>query len=864
VEQFKGYRYPDGNLLRWRSSFETNNLGFHIYRMRNAECGMRIGKAAPSAECLEKVTPDFIAGSAWRAGAGTRLTAGDSYSWWDAKGSADSVYWIEDIDLGGTRAMHGPVKLAAAARNEASPRASVSLLLNQLRPAGCGNGDCAAALREAPAETFARANQPQIAKATILPPPAAAQLRLAAGPAVKMSVRRAGWQRVSGSQLQAAGLPPDAEAKNLQLFLNGREIPLSARSATGRDDGPLGANGVIEFYGQGADTRETDAQTYWLTWAANGSRIALEPHAAPRGNEAPGKTATDNGQRTTDKFAFTIERKDRTLYAPGIRNGEAENFFGPAITPAGTTQTLVARDLAANAPTPATLEAAVQGATDGIHQVQVSLNDNLLGVILFNGQARRVQRLNIPAWALREGENSILLKSLNGSADVSVTDYLRLTYQRRYVAESNQLDCTLPARSQAFIGGFTNGNIRVFDITAPEHPFLVQARVENDGGGYAVRVRSQNEPRRLLAITDEQASAPSRIAANEPSAWTNRERWGEFIILTHRDFRAAAGALANARRGAGLSTEVITLEDIYDEWSGGAKDTAAVSAFLRWARGNWRGQPRYLLLLGDASFDPRNYLGFGDQDFAPTAYVDTTQLETASDDALADFNNDGLPELAVGRLPARTSAQAETMIAKTLAYRPAPENGALFVADRPDDYDFAALNREARRWLPDNMPFTELNRAEMADETMRAQILAHLNRGPALVNFAGHGSVEVWTGAGLLRSTDAAALNNGGRLPLVLAMTCLNGYFQDLYTESLGEALLKSPNGGAVAVWASTALTAAPGQGAMDAALLRYIYRNGAAGRLGDAVRVAKQATEDRETRQTWLLLGDPTLRVRE
>ena len=64
----------------------------------------------------------------------------------------------------------------------------------------------------------------------------------------------------------------------------------------------------------------------------------------------------------------------------------------------------------------------------------------------------------------------------------------------------------------------------------------------------------------------------------------------------------------------------------------------------------------------------------------------------------------------------------------------------------------------------------------------------------------------------LLTAADVPALTNGSRLPLVVALTCLNGMFQSLFPEeSLAEALVRAPNGGAVGVWASSGLTSPPG-----------------------------------------------------
>ena len=72
----------------------------------------------------------------------------------------------------------------------------------------------------------------------------------------------------------------------------------------------------------------------------------------------------------------------------------------------------------------------------------------------------------------------------------------------------------------------------------------------------------------------------------------------------------------------------------------------------------------YLLLVGDGTYDPRNYLGFGANDLVPVKLVDTAVAETASDDWFADFDGDGLSEMAVGRLPAGTAAEASAMVAK--------------------------------------------------------------------------------------------------------------------------------------------------------------------------------------------------------
>ena len=98
-----------------------------------------------------------------------------------------------------------------------------------------------------------------------------------------------------------------------------------------------------------------------------------------------------------------------------------------------------------------------------------------------------------------------------------------------------------------------------------------------------------------------------------------------------------------------------------------------------------------MLLGADSSYDPKNYLGFGDWDIAPSKLIDTALMETASDDWFVDFNNDGLPELAVGRLPARSLGEATAMVAKIIDYEHSPSSEEiLLVADVSDTYRLRA------------------------------------------------------------------------------------------------------------------------------------------------------------------------------
>jgi hypothetical protein len=128
-------------------------------------------------------------------------------------------------------------------------------------------------------------------------------------------------------------------------------------------------------------------------------------------------------------------------------------------------------------------------------------------------------------------------------------------------------------------------------------------------------------------------------------------------------------------------------------------------------------------------------------------------------------------------------------------------------------------------------------------------------------------SVDFFAGSPVPRNTAVAenlCINTLNRLPFsfVVVMDCLNGYFQDPILQGLGEALMKAPNGGTVAAFASSGLTIPNGQHAMATQLYLLLYGSQSLA-LGDAVKTAKAATSDIDVRRTWILFGDPSMKIR-
>jgi hypothetical protein len=831
-------------LLQWRTGYEARNLGYNLYREQD---GQRVA-----------ITPSLVAGSALVAGRQTKLTAGSTYTWYDHGSAVNNpqapvTYWLEDVDLNGTRTLHGPIVVQAGDGQQQTLTRRAELLdevTEAVRAAGARATVSGVEIKGGPAILSAAAISAGKLSVKLIPGAGKAglsQREIAAMSAVKISVSRPGWYRLTRAELLDAGLDKNAIASQLQLYAQGAEVPIKV-------SGTMRANtDYIEFYGTGLDSPTETTQTYYLvTGKSAGQRIAT------RNDGVIGEPAG------AASFDYTVERKERMVYFSGLLNGEAENFFGQIVSSSPATSAVPVARLDAAASGPAQLEVALQGVTSQSHLVQVRLNGVDLGTVSFANTDHPRQQFVVPAGALHEGDNSVELTSLGGDGDVNLVDTLRLTYARLFVAEDNALAVTLDSANSKRVFGFTNNQIRAVDVSNPNAVTQLNTVVATSGRGqYSATIQlpdaSAQNPRTVLVFAGETTATAAGLKRNEPSAWAASPGY-DYLIVTNSELAASVEPLAQLRRSQGLTVGVVNVEDVYDENSFGKHSPQALHDFLETALTKWQRKPRYVVLAGDSSYDPKNYFGQGFNDQVPTRLLDTALLEAASDDWLADFNHDGIADLALGRLPARTAADLSGMVNKIIGYEtaaPDPSRGALLVAD----ITFEAPSSAVGSLLPAGLSVQTINRGGQDDAVVHDQIIAGLNQGPRVANYFGHGSNGVWTGASLLSNDDAPSLTNTNRLSVFTMMTCFNGFFQDAYNESLSEALLKAP-GGAVAVWASTTLTGPNGQTAIDKEFYRLLF-GPQPFTLGDAARAAKLATGDADVRRTWTLFGDPAMKLR-
>jgi Peptidase family C25 len=572
-------------------------------------------------------------------------------------------------------------------------------------------------------------------------------------------------------------------------------------------------------------------------------------------------------------FSYVAEYKNRSIYYTAALNGDHENFFGPVIFGNGATVILNLKNIEKSSASPAQLQVSIQGVTLGQHQLSVTVNGATAGFVSWMDTTSTTQTLSIPVAWLVEGDNLIKFIPASTTNDTSLLDSARITYSHSFRADNDSLQFSIKATQTARIEGFTTANIRVLDVTDPNSVQEVRPIVEGSGASFAATVPGgeRGKARRLIAIPADRISQPTSVALNQPSTLNGSTNSADLVIISYRDFIPSLAPLVAQRQAQGYVVKVVDVEDVFDEFSFGEHSPQALRDLMLLARNLWTRSPSYLLLMGDASFDPRNYGGAGNFDFVPTKLVDTglagaaTALETASDDWFTDFAADGIADISTGRLPVRSGAEANLIVSKIVNYSPANAgNRALLVADSQDSYyfNFEAADDQVAGVLPAGMTVQKVyRRLQPSDADAKANIIASLNSGQSVTVYSGHGNVTFWRGS-IFTASDAMGLTSGNRLSFVVVMDCLNGYFADPTLRSLAESFIAAPNGGAVASFASSGLTFPDGQHEMGLRMFQLLY-SGSPMAIGDASRQAKSATSDMDVRRTWILFGDPTLKIR-
>jgi hypothetical protein len=693
-------------------------------------------------------------------------------------------------------------------------------------------------------------------------------------PGWKLFVNNNGIYRLTKPFLDSVGINlAGVDPKTLRVINRDNEIPIYVY---GENDGTFDPGDYLEFYGVAETTSYTSNNVYWLTYGgAPGLRMGQ-------------KDGTPQDTSNYPKyFLKRLHFEENYYYDLSIAEGEGLDhwFWDYLIAPANKDYTLPI-PFTSDTTYPAKVKVVLQGSTYTPtlpdHHAEVYLNGTKVTDLWWDGQTGAQAEVGISPTLLVAGNNTLRIRGPNdtgSSMDIFYINYFEVEYGRKFFAESDRIDFSYTGSgTKCFpLTGFSTSDLRLFDITDPlVVKRIVNGTIDQVAGSFRLRFSDTVAVlKRYYAITAAQVQRPKKVVKDTVSNWASSANQADYVIITNEDFYNAIQPLAGWWRSKGLNTIVVRLTDVYDEFNYGVADPQAIKDFLNYAYHSWTGSaPTYVLLVGDATFDPQDYYKLGKKDYLPTHFFQssTYNFETASDNWFACVEGDDhYPEFLIGRITARTLTDVSQAVDKTLQYEQqvlglAWQKKALFVSDNPDDAgDFEACSNELiSHSLPTDFTPTKVYLTQCAGAAdAKNKTISAINAGTALTTYFGHGSILQWATENMFAASDVASLTNNNLYPMFNTFTCLDGYFCHAYADyCLAEELARASTKGSVVCWAPTGYGYPDGHLTMGEALLDAFFKNRIS-TVGSAIVQAKLALLA-DTPSLWdhaemfTLFGDP------
>jgi uncharacterized repeat protein (TIGR01451 family) len=627
---------------------------------------------------------------------------------------------------------------------------------------------------------------------------------------------------------------------------------------------PAAELGGFIFYGEGPTSNVEPDSIYRFSNAANQEQIRSRRNAkAPRPTGAEVFTRTTHVEQDLIGAAniFQDLQADIWLWDYVFAGFGAKSFpFRADGVAAG----------------PASITVRLKGGTETPgnpdHHATFTLNGTPIGEVFFDGIEEVATVLQFDADLLVDGGNVLEVDGLTDTGapySLFYIDSFDVSFKSRYRALENRGEFSAAGNASVRISGFTRSDIRVFDVTDPTAPVLIDAPVTlGSDGSYGAEVASANRSSVYYAATPDALLRPSRVLFDAPSSLKARNNSAQYLVITTDELKATAQTLADYR--SDLSSQVVDIEDIYDEFNFGNASPYALRDFLSHARSKWRNAPRYVVLAGDGTYDYRNVQGF-DDNLIPPMLVNTPAGLSSTDSDFAPAETSGRSQMAIGRLPVTTSGELAEVIRKIVARESALGEdwmgNTLLIADDPDvGGDFVSSSEGVFAALPPGSPVVRGYFTLDGFGGTRAKLVDGLNAGTGFVSYVGHGGYDQLADESLLMSSDPPLFTNELRPSVMTAMTCLSGNTSLPGYSTIGETLVRQHGGGLVALWAPSGMSQDELAAPLAAEFYRAVFDEGTE-RLGDAVESSRKAYRQSGRPDFMLsiynLLGDPALRIR-
>lgn len=372
-----------------------------------------------------------------------------------------------------------------------------------------------------------------------------------------------------------------------------------------------------------------------------------------------------------------------------------------------------------------------------------------------------------------------------------------------------------------------------------------------------------------------------------------------YVVVAHPKFLTHALEIAEFHElNDGFSTIVVTTEQIYNEFSGGAQDITAIKEFMRMlyhrAEDGGGVKPEYLLLFGDASYDFKDRIS-GNSNFIPahqTANSLAPTTSVVSDDYFGLMDDDegespqDLVDIGIGRFPVRNRTEARGVVDKVKHYASVQtfgewRNEVVFVADDEDGRTYPRQSDALSSVIVDSFPEYNIDKIylDAYKQTSGAggerypgvnvAIDDRIENGALIMYYVGHGGELGWAHERVLEVVNVNGWENYNRMTLLVTATCEFSRFDDPRRTSAGEFALLNPSGGAIALLTTTRAVYASPNFQLTSAFTNLAYgpivETGKMPRLGDLARMTKVITVSADANaaansRCFALLGDPGL----
>lgn len=718
---------------------------------------------------------------------------------------------------------------------------------------------------------------------------------------IKIAVRETGIYKVTYENLINLGLDP-GELTIANFALSNRDNPVAFAAADSNRNGLLDAGEYIFFYGQALDfTYYTLDNIYWLKlYAASPGPLMSARRVSPGlATTAPYYLTTRHIQ---DQFMFRwsqhMQPNNAWWWDQWQSNGPSDERTYPFTLPHAA---------AISVPVTLTVRLGARYSWTEYnpdHHNRLYLNGSPTAFVdeFWDGRVLRDFTGTVNQSSLISGTNQLRVQTINSDVgrppnllvDWTYFKSIEATYYRNYVADNQALAFSkeVPGTWRFALQGFSSPGVVVLDVSNPLLP------VQLTGGtlsGNTFTIQETTTPdKRYFAAASSVLKAPHGLSVYiaAPINLRDPSLRVDYLVVSHPNFMSAVQPLVDHRASQGYETLMANIDWVYDQFNAGIVDPVAIRNLTTYAYTTWSAPaPAFLLLVGGGTFNPHGYnpslYGPMQPTYIPTYYypIDPYQGESADDNYfVAVSGSDSLPDIFGGRFPITSASAVTTIVNKIINYEMNPERGAwqndtLVVADDPDsagnfhataeaivnqyfnggDWDVRKVYYHPTMVNPQDPYYGTL-------ETSRTAIRNKWSQGVSIAQYIGHAFLDYWgsqTWDQFWHNNDTPSLVNGMRLPYLISLDCLDGYFDYPNRPSMAEKFLIHGDGGVIAHFAPSGLGIATGHDYLHRGFLQSLLINDR--RIaGEAVVAAKVHLHTaipnyyQDLLHTFNLFGDP------